>query len=256
MKKKRKVQILEIINKQSEVRNMDLADHFGVSYASIRRDLIQLEEEGLIKRTSGGAICISASENIAKPIDYKAITASESKDYVARYAASLIENGMHVFCDSGSAVLQMAKYIYKKDICITTNNISLALETSKKGIKTFLLPGRLNMNHSSVSSMEALRMLNQMHFNICFLGVSGISKNNGYRVNAELICAMKKTALSNSDITYILGDSTKYGVNCINKMADFDDAYLITDVNNGYLIDNGKIIEVNRIPWVMRMKKG
>jgi len=239
---KRYNQILEIVSKKKIVPMSELCERFDVSYDSIRRDLIILEKDGLITRRKG---IVYATPN--KALAYKSLNSSEAKDRIVRYAAGLINDNQLVYIDSGSTTLGIYKYITAKNITVVTANVSLGLKLNQKGIKTFLLPGRYDPRHDSISGTIAAKYISKFFFDVAILCTSAIDIQTGYTVNSEASCELKREAAKLSRKQYILSDSSKYGKHCICKIADLYFGTLITDENNGYLPSDMKIIEVNKV---------
>ena len=97
----------------------DLSKHFDVSLATIRRDLLQMEDNSLIDRYHGGAK-MNASGLMEPPMNLKQSTNAAAKNMVARYAARLIKDYQMIYIDAGSATLEMIDYIVSKNITVVT----------------------------------------------------------------------------------------------------------------------------------------
>ena len=123
----RKSDILDRITQDGKVLVGDLAKIYKVSEATVRRDIRELEEKGLLTRTFGGAV----------PLDYKRFEPSfkenaerylEEKKSIGRYAASLIQDEDTLLLDAGTTTLELAKNLKAKNTTVLTNSIDILLE--------------------------------------------------------------------------------------------------------------------------------
>ena len=114
----RKNEILKELNKMGKVKVMELVDQFNVSEETIRRDLMILEEKGLLKRVYGGAIK-TVFEFEEPPFTQRTTVNQEAKVKVGKKAVELISNGDVIAIDVGTTMLEFAQCIEnKKDITI------------------------------------------------------------------------------------------------------------------------------------------
>lgn len=122
----RKKEILDLLEKQNKVFVPDLCDFFNVSPATIRTDLRILDNEGLLKRTHGGAVKLSKA-TYEPTSDFKLSQKSEEKKKIAEYAIQLIENSDTIALDTGTTTLELAKLLPSKHgLTVITNDIAIA----------------------------------------------------------------------------------------------------------------------------------
>ena len=138
--KKRIQDIVGILEKEGSVLAKNLAQKYGVSMETIRKDLMYLEQLGIANKEYGGASL--ATVNIERPIEYR-LDKQEEKDMIARYSVSLIR-GLHtLFLDSGSTCLACVPYINRlPSMDIITNSIRAAEELDGELHNVFLAGGR------------------------------------------------------------------------------------------------------------------
>ena len=123
--KERQDAILETLNNKGYISVEELSKKLYVSLATIRRDLNELEKNGFLKRTHGGASFISQDHMITS-IDYRTNWNSEEKIKIAKKAALLVDNGMNIFIDSSSTTLWLDQELAnKKYLNVLTYNVSI-----------------------------------------------------------------------------------------------------------------------------------
>lgn len=134
--------IIDFLLKERSASVTRLSTEFAVSEMTIRRDLVELEEQGLVQRTHGGA----------KPDDAPARTVVESgigqfveeKKRIGQAAADLISNGDTILLDTGSTTAQIVPHLAKKQITAITNALTIAVELANfPQIQTFVAGGML-----------------------------------------------------------------------------------------------------------------
>ena len=125
----------EIINnllaEGGSVKVTELSEQLNVSEATIRRDLQEMEEKKLLKRTHGGAIRIEDTNFEPTFVDKKN-KKHEEKVAIGKYAAKLINDGDTIIVDSGTTTLEIARNITAKNVTVITNSIDIAAELSNK----------------------------------------------------------------------------------------------------------------------------
>ena len=130
--------ILNELEKTGTVEVKDLAERLNVSYLTIRRDLQYLEDHKLLERFYGGAR--NGDERLLK-MQEKGILYYREK--IAKFAASLIEDGDSIFINTSSTALGIVKYITAKNVTIITNNGNIISEKNPPNATVVLLGGEL-----------------------------------------------------------------------------------------------------------------
>lgn len=239
--------IEELLKNKGNLTVREMAFELNVSEATIRRDLINMEEKNLIERIWGGAKVFTANSDdiTGSPyIDsnseysmrfYKNV---EIKRNIGRYAASLIKNGMWVFIDSGSTVSYLCEYIETKDITVITNNINILQSLASKGITTYLTCGYINFSSASIVSNEASNDLSKFNYDIAFLGCGGIDEKFGFTSKDNADYLIKKTVVEKAHKVYVLADETKFDRRNPFTYASFNEATLISNKECAYIKDN------------------
>lgn len=207
---KRKNIILHLIEDQGEVNVKDLADRIGTSEITVRRDLIALAADGLIYRTHGGAMKIELTKT---PVDFKNKVAAnvEQKDHICRLAAREIQEGDVIFMDCGSTVFRLCQFIKQMDIRVVTNSLPVVYELMNSSVKINLVGGEIDKDRLAVHGRIAEEHIARYQVNRAFIGVDGISVENGLSAHSELEAGITLAMAAHADITYLLCDSSKIG---------------------------------------------
>lgn len=208
--KERQDAILETLNNKGYISVEELSKKLYVSLATIRRDLNELEKNGFLKRTHGGASFISQDHMITS-IDYRTNWNSEEKIKIAKKAALLVDNGMNIFIDSSSTTLWLAQELAnKKDLNVLTNNISIAQILSKDETNHVeVVCGTYNYKHGSIFGNDAANYIAKRHADILFVSASGFN-SNGVSTKTKRDIATKQAFQKCSDLTVLLMDHTKF----------------------------------------------
>ena len=141
----RQEKILEMLKVNKRVSNTELIKKFGVSGTTIRIDLTELEQKGLLSRTHGGAILKEDPVYGEDSISSRREKNKEEKECIAKKARAQIEDGDTILLDSGTTALDLAELL--KDIhnlTVITNDLQIALKLQKYSeIHLILLGGRV-----------------------------------------------------------------------------------------------------------------
>ncbi|WP_264737629.1 DeoR/GlpR family DNA-binding transcription regulator [Cytobacillus firmus] len=224
----RKNEILKELKKTGKVKVVELVEQFQVSEETIRRDLMILEEKGLLKRVYGGAIhAVFQSEE--PPFVQRTTVNQEAKVKVGKKAVELISDGDVIAIDVGTTMLEFAKQIEKKkDITIITNSLpvsSVLTESLNQNIFTgqvLLLGGQIDPKHQSISGSLTEQMLNQFNIDKAFISAGGFSIQKGvsnYHLHETLV-SRKMVEVSKQVI--LMADSSKIGVDTFSKVSPLE----------------------------------
>lgn len=222
--------ILDILNRQKSVSLSKLCTMLDASESTIRRDLILLDESGLLTKVRGGAI--SVAENVSSlesNVEEKANMFIEEKTAIAYYAASLIEDDDFIFLDAGTTTGKMIDAIPSKSVKFVTNAFINAKKLAQRGFKVMILPGEIKASTEAVVGSETVIALSHYNFTKCFMGVNGISVRGGFSTPDKNEANVKSTAMARGREIYILGDHSKFGKITSVKFAELNKAGIITD---------------------------
>ncbi len=223
--------ILEELRKRGVVRTSELSRLFSVSQMTIRNDLNALAREGKVVRIHGGAM---VREWVTTEPSYqeKASRNLEEKRRIAAKAAELIERGMAIFIGNGSTTMQLVKALPPNlGLRVFTNALNHAMElTQVPGVDVYVVGGYLRGVSFAMVGRLAKRALEDVYFDIAFLGANGISLEHGVTIPSLEEADTAAEILRHSRRRVILADHTKFGVVTHGKIADLSEVdAIITD---------------------------
>lgn len=220
--------ILQLIKEKSIVKIQELLDITGASESTIRRDLTVLEEEKFLKRIHGGAARLKGK--LQEPsMNEKSSKNLHEKRQIAKFAASLIEEGDSVYLDAGSTVKEMIPFLPAKDIVVVTNGLMHLRDLMDRNIETYVIGGYAKPKTNAVIGRGAVASLEQYRFDKCFLGVNGIHPHSGFTTPDQEEAMIKSKAIFLSRETYVLADESKFSEITFAKIADLPEAAIITN---------------------------
>jgi len=233
MKEERREIIKNMFRTKGEVKLKELEERFpNCSSMTLRRDIISLEEEGLVKRTRGGAVAMHNLMIVTEVAYHKRAAANVSaKEEIAAKAAKLFEQGCSLFIDAGSTMMYLAEQLPDEYCSITTSGVNVSLELMKKQYPIItLLGGQLNKSSLSVAGVNSTEYLTQINIDIAFMASSGCTTESGFTCGTYTECGIKKAVIKCARKKIVLMDSTKFGKNMPFTFANFDEVdTVITD---------------------------
>lgn len=220
-KEERVKRIIKRVSRESHVTISELADHFSVSHMTIRRDIEELQKQGMIKVVFGGKIVKNFIET-SPPYNNKARENTAYKKNVALKAWHFLQPGQVVYMDGGTTIKELALRV-DMPLTVLTNDISTAsILNENQYVKVILCPGELVRESLSAYSTETLRFLSDHSCDIAFIGADGFSKEYGAMTTSQAKADCKWMAAHRAAKSILLLDHTKENVFCNYKIADLD----------------------------------
>jgi DeoR family transcriptional regulator, fructose operon transcriptional repressor len=248
----RKRFIMDKLSQTQQVEVLDIIDAFQVSAITARRDLDQLEKEGLLVRTHGGAIKMrTQGQRKLFSYDEKAMLNKERKEYIGQLASTLVQESDVIFIDSGSTLFHMCSYLKTiNHLTVITNSLPVASElVGYPNIRINLIGGELDHERKAVYGLVSEITLEHYHTNKAFIGADGVSLNKGLTTYDEKEAAISRKIAASSDEVYLLCDSSKIERNSSVKFAPLSilkamvtDNALLEEVKAAYAKSNITII--------------
>ena len=222
MAEERRTQILQIIRSAGRVRVNGLATRFNTSAVTIRSDLNELHQRGLVLRSHGGAVL---PETILResPVHERLKTHSDEKRRIGAMAATLIDDGETIILDSGTTTLEIARQIKKKPgLQVITNGVNIAAELlDARDVQVFIVGGTVRGESASISGHFAEQMFEQFSADKLFLSGAGCDLNFGVS-GANLEETMVNRAMIRIAREIILvADSSKFSKRSMSRIALF-----------------------------------
>ncbi len=206
----RKQHILEILTVSGGISNINtLCKKIFSSPSTIRRDLITLEEEGIIRRHHG-YVSVVAKSATESPIGMRRIENQDKKMAMAEAAKNLFHDNMVIFLDSSSTVSYLAAGLKsRKNITVITNGINVASQLmNAQNIRCYLCPGVLKPNSLSIIGEYASAFLENFHAEAVFFSCKAINARGIFEGN-DAQGLVKRKMLENADRGILLCDNTK-----------------------------------------------
>lgn len=248
----RKRVILEMLEEKTSVSVGELSDLFNLSEVTIRKILNELDENGVLKRTRGGAVSLSASirEYEEKEKEKKNI---REKMSIAKAAYQFIEDGDTVFIDAGSTTLELIRLIKngnKRSIVVVTNAINMAVEMiDAEDIELILIGG--NVRHKILSCVGGMaeKAIENLFFDKVFMGANSFDLEHGITTPNMYEAQVKQSMLKSAKKSFVLADSSKYGEVSLAKVSSINSIdYIITDSNiPSEFLERANDLEINVI---------
>ena len=213
----RRNRILSLVRAEGVVRVNDLSEALDVSEITIRRDLEQLEVDGLLERTHGGAI-FNQRIRLEPLYSEKHRSNQAEKRAIGAAAAALVSAGDRLLVNSGSTTLQLFRHLaYKQEIKVITSNMGAFLELQGASMELLLVGGSYRAQSNSLVGPLALLSLQQLFAGKCFIGVDGVSMKYGMTTPNLQEAEVARTMIEHTrGQVIVLADHSKIGV-----VADF-----------------------------------
>ncbi|BDR61075.1 DeoR/GlpR family DNA-binding transcription regulator [Lactobacillus xylocopicola] len=200
------------VNQHELCRVSDLCTIAATSESTIRRDLIQMEKKGQLKRIHGGAQSVkNFTHDVSQHIRFT--MNHDEKIRIARYAVQqYVHEDDYIFIDAGTTAYEMVPFLATmQGVTVVTNGLETALGALNHGINTMLLGGQIKEDTHAVVGQFALEQLQGMNFAASFVGANGIDYQGDLTTPDPEEAAIKKLEIARSNHTYVLTDASKLG---------------------------------------------
>ena len=196
LKEERQDKVLQKLSSEGKVIASKLALELGVSEDTVRRDLLELDQKGLLKRVYGGAL------PIARPVvDYleRENRDLDRKQRMAQKALGVLEAGQMIAVDGSSANLIFVRSI-PDDLSLTliTNSYPIAQACSNKSVDVIMIGGQLLRETMTIVGDVAAEQASLYHPDICFVGTYGIHPEYGLTIPYQIEVGVKRKMIQAS----------------------------------------------------------
>jgi len=227
----RQDKIVKYIEKVEKATIEEIMSLLKISRSTVRRDLIDLERKNLIIRTRGGALKKKYFKYEFSLNEKKDLNVDKKKK-IAQITKRFINEGDIIYISGGTTTLELARILFDiKDLIVFTNAINILLElANNSGIEIKLVGGDFRKKTFSMVGQEAINYLDRYNFNKAFVGVNGISVNEGFTTPNELEAIVDGEIIRRSKEVFILTDETKFGAVAFSTICKIEDVdYIITN---------------------------
>ena len=225
--------IATLVADRGRVAVTSVADQFGVTTETVRRDLALLERVGLLRRVHGGAVSAGALTLVEQGLAERHGQRAESKRRIAAAAADLLPGpDGSLILDGGSTTAALAEVLPPdRRLYVATNSVPIAGRLSASpGITLHVLGGRVRGVTQTSTGESTLRALADLRTDVAFLGANGISPAHGFSTPDEAEAATKRAMTRSAQRVVVLADSSKLGREHLVRFAALEDVdVLVTD---------------------------
>lgn len=203
--------IQDILSERNTMSVRHLAEQLFVSETTIRRDLNELERQGLVKRIHGGVVLL-AGPNRELPLYMRERQNSEAKELIASRALTHIHNGQVLFFDASSTVQRMVRHLTQfRDLTIITNGLKTAQELSSLSHNVYCTGGLQLHNSSAYVGHIAERTVREFSADLFFFSSRGLSENGKITDASAEETQLRRVMFEQSEKRIFLCDSSKFG---------------------------------------------
>lgn len=252
MAENRKEKILALLKEKKSVRILDLSKELRVSRETVRKDITEMEEEGLLKKTYGGAVLDGA--NTETDYEKRRTENQVAKEVIAERAVQFIEAGDTIYLDYGTTSYMLAKKIVNfEDLTVVTNSIPIVnLLIRSTGINLIILGGNVRKNEDSLFGTFGLTSAQQIFVDLGFFGCAGIDVNSGLTNYHMGEIEISKVMLSHSKTVIVMADDTKLGKSALYKTSELTDIDILittemkdSEMEQEFLKENIEVIKTD-----------
>jgi DeoR family transcriptional regulator, glycerol-3-phosphate regulon repressor len=203
--------ILEAVSLGGQARVLDLASRLRVSDETIRRDLKDLEAEGLVQKIHGAVI---PPEPLGEPrFDRRMSQEAEAKKAIARLAAVQVRDGDAILLDTGSTTAYVARALHgHRNLLVVTNSVDIARTlATRNGNRVYMAGGELRADDGAALGVSATAFVQQFRVRLCFLSIGAIDLEDGLMDFHLEEAEFSRVAIRRAERTIIVADHTKFG---------------------------------------------
>lgn len=232
----RRHEVLKVVRSGTGLETSQLAERFGVSEMTIRRDLDDLAARGLVQRVRGGAL-------LARPLRYEPpfaesdVARRTEKERVGRAAAQLVRPGDTLLIDIGTTALALARHLHGREgLTVVTNNLAVYEElVVDEHIDIVVLGGLVRRNYRSLVGFLTEDALGGIRADLAFLGISGISEDGLLLDTTVEEIPVKRAMIAAAKHVVLLADGEKFWGAGLGKVGDVEMVHTLVTTDDAPL---------------------
>jgi DeoR/GlpR family transcriptional regulator of sugar metabolism len=231
----RRRRVLAEVRRHGSASIEQLAAALAVSSSTIRRDMSELEQAGMLRRTHGGAVVTSSDPDDPPPRapggNGWAERDDTAKARIARRAASMVEDGSTVMLLGGSTTGAMVPALFDRQLTVVTNGLEIAHGLRHAPlISVVVVGGYLHREQMSLLGPMTLAAMSAVHVDVMMAGAWGVDPDTGVTGNKISQAGDHDPMLRHTDRLVVLADATKIGRRGPTLFAGMDRVHtLVTD---------------------------
>lgn len=229
----RQARIVQRLQEDGFVEIAELSRQLGADRSTIRRDLRQLEQRALVRRTRGGALAGPASGEHDIPYEVKRIERTPEKQAIGDYAASLVQDGEAVLLDSGSTTFRIAQALRQRNnLSVVTNDLNVAMcLADSAGVQLVVTGGILLESVYTLVGPRTVEELRGLHVDRAFLGADAIHHDAGITNVTFVEVEVKRAMIDAAHQVVVVADSSKFEHRALAPVVPLDRIDLIVTDN-------------------------
>jgi len=227
---KRQASILKMVDEFGFVATEAMVTEFTVTPQTIRRDLNELNEHGLLTRFHGGAGQVKSAEN--PPYEDRLQTGVEAKRRIATATAALIPNGASIFLSTGTTIEAIAEALLGHEkLHVFTNNLHVArILTQNESFQIIVSCGQVRHSDGGIIGSSADDFIGDFRMDVGIVGISGVDEDGSLLEYDPQEVKTAKTILKNSQKVIMVADRHKFGRRAMNRVGHIRELdIIITD---------------------------
>lgn len=217
--------IMSALSARGECRTSQLAEQFQLSEMTIRRDLKELEAQGLLRRVHGGAVLVNHDVGYSLRLEF----GQRQKQLIGRAAARLLKSGQTLYLDAGTTAMEVARAIrqglpHVTHLKIVTHGINIAMELAgQTPYDLHLVGGEVYQNAFSTVGPAALEQIAGFQFDQFLMGAGGIDTQTGWTNTNHMESMIKRAVMARSKSVCAIADSGKWNQPSFAPIVPFGD---------------------------------
>lgn len=233
LKQERETEIVRLLSQSRSgvLRVSELSQVLGVSQMTVRRDLEELEVQGLVQRIHGGAMHLSDALLFERSFAERGRESQPEKVAVGRAAARLVRDGQVIILDAGTTTLEVAKHLTAREVTAVTNALPVATAlAARPEVSPILLGGQVKGPELCTVGPMVTESLARMSADILFLSTAGFSLERGLAEPDLREAEVKRAMMKAARHVCLVADSSKFGAIYFAQTAPLDAIQsLVTD---------------------------
>jgi len=219
--------IRRLLKQQGVVTVVELSRELAVSPATVRRDLVELDIRGQIRRVHGGAVRVEGRLD-EQVFEDKTAVAAKQKQRIAEAAFKFVKPNDSVFLDGGSTVLALARLLGDMNgLTVVTNSLRVASTFSGSGPRMILVGGEFRRLSQTFVGSLTQPLLEQISVDVAFMGTIGLSHDEGMTTTDPREGHTKELVMSHARQVVLLADSGKIGAVSFVKVGSLENVDVI-----------------------------
>ena len=223
----RRVKASELLGMNGFMSLAELVENLSVSESTIRRDLEILEDQGVIRRTRGGAVYVKDSPTHRLAFAEREMSAAAQKRAIAAEVAGLIPSGQTVILSGGTTCHQVAMALQGRRVSVITNCVSVASVLSADLATEVTIVGGYVYPRTGVAlGPTAEAMIDGLHATQAVLSCAGVTEEGAFEIN-QMMAAVERKMIGIADETILAIDHSKFGKRAVMRLCGLDEVDII-----------------------------